>query len=370
MSESRVLPSGHELVRRALRDFRVAENGQSWVARLKGEGRFRSSVFPEAREPHVLVELIPLREWTRPGLLTRWFAALRLPYLAISLLPLLLVLCARAQTGAAVPAALTLLLFASVTLIHLGCNLWSDYEDHVRGVDSPGQSGGSGVIQKLWIPAVHLRNTAAAFFVAGCLLGLLLLAILPAGLLSQRLLWLALLGAVGAASYSGWPFHYKYLGLGEPIVFLLSGPVVAMGAASLYFENTAEITRLALLSLPLAFAVTLRLHCGNMQRIPFDTIARVRTIARACGFAWSKHACAFLALAPFLSLSALVALGALPAWSLASWLAFPFALQALRSLPGLRGPLDPLGHELRLAAQRLHIAFGLLYCLSLLLTRP
>jgi len=176
---TRVFPSDHEYIRRTLRDFRVVQDGQRWIARLRGEGKFRSAVFPELGAPQVLVELIPLSDWRRPSLPLRWLSALRLPYLAISLFPLLLVLCARIGAGPGVPFSLTLLLFASVAFIHLGCNLWSDYEDHLRGVDNPGQSGGSGVIQKLWIPAVHLRNGAAFLFLLGCALGLLLLTQLP-----------------------------------------------------------------------------------------------------------------------------------------------------------------------------------------------
>jgi 1,4-dihydroxy-2-naphthoate polyprenyltransferase len=365
---TKVLPSDHEFVKQTLRDFRVLQNGQRWIARLRGEGRFRSAAFPDLAETRtqVLVELIPEAQWRRPDLLLRWLAALRLPYLTISLLPLLLVLCASLGRLGSVSAPITALLFASVTLIHLACNLWSDYEDHLRGVDNPGQSGGSGVIQKLWIPAVHLRNSAAALFVAGCVLGLVLLSQLPLELVGQRLFWLGLVGVLGAASYSGWPFHYKYFGLGEPIVFVLSGPVIVAGAASLYFPDSRDILRFALLSLPLAFLVVLRLHSGNMQRIPFDSIARTQTIARFCGFAWSKHAYIFLMAAPFLSLGALLFLGLASPVSLVSMLSLGFAWFGLDALRQASGPLDPACYDLRRHAARLHLAFGLLYCLSFL----
>ncbi|HEY8279218.1 MAG TPA: prenyltransferase [Bdellovibrionota bacterium] len=367
---TRVLPTAHEFVQRTLRDFRVRENGERWIARIRGEGRFRSSVLPEAseREPKVLVELIPVSEWTRPNLLWRWLTAFRLPYLTISLLPLLLVLCAHLRTGAGTPWPLTILLFSSVALIHLGCNLWGDYEDHLRGVDNPGQSGGSGVIQKLWIPAVHLKFAAAVLFLSGCALGVALLTQLPLELVSQRLLWLGLLGAFGAASYSGWPFHYKYFGLGEPIVFLLSGPLVAAGAAALYFPENADLLRFSVLSLPLAFLVVLRLHSGNMQRIPFDSIARVLTIARVGGFGWSKLAYAFLVCAPFLTVIPFWALELVGPSALLCQLAFPFALFTLRDLRLAKGPLDPACYRLRSQAALLHLLFGLAYCVSFLLS--
>ncbi len=361
---NKVFSAKDEFVQRTLRDFRVWENGQRWIARLKGEGRFRSAAFPELAESHVLVEMIPVTEWNRPSLVTRWFSALRLPYLTISLLPLLLVACARWNAG--LPGLITFLLFACVTLIHLGCNLWGDVEDHLRGVDNPGQSGGSGVIQKLWIPAVHLRWAAALLFLAGLAAGVLLLFQLPLELVRHRLIWVGLIGALGAASYSGWPFHYKYLGLGEPIVFLLAGPVVTFGAAALYFVGTEELLRFAWLSLPLSLLVTLRLHGGNMQRIPFDTIAGVLTIARVSGFRWSKVACYFLAAAPFLAVAALVGLGIAPTSSLVCVLALPLAARVMAQVRVASGPLDPVFLDLRYSAAYLHLAFGLLYCFSFL----
>jgi 1,4-dihydroxy-2-naphthoate octaprenyltransferase len=184
---------------------------------------------------------------------------------------------------------------------------------------------------------------------------------------SQRLIWFALVGAVGAASYSGWPFHYKYLGLGEPIVFLLCGPLVTAGAAALYFPGTGELIRFALLSLPLSFLVTLRLHSGNMQRIPFDTIARVFTIARLQGFEWSKRAYAGLLVAPFAAMGLLIYFGYAGKFAFLSLLAFPFVFNAIRELRVASGPLDPACYNLRREAARLHAVFGLLYCLGFLI---
>jgi 1,4-dihydroxy-2-naphthoate octaprenyltransferase len=366
---TKVLPSDHEFVKQTLRDFRVFQNGQRWIARLRGEGRFRSAAFSDLAEKRgqVLVELIPVEQWRRPAMALRWLAALRLPYLSISLLPLFLVFCASLAGGKVAGTGLvTTLLFSSVALIHLGCNFWSDYEDHLRGVDNPGQSGGSGVIQKLWIPAIHLRNAAAVFFLTGCALGILLLTRLPLDAVGGRLFALALIGAIGAASYSGWPFHYKYFGLGEPIVFLLAGPLVTVGAAAIFFRESNELLRFAFLSLPLAFLVTLRLHSGNMQRIPFDSIARVQSIARLFGFAWSKHAYVFLLLAPYFSVGALIFTGLAGGRAMITLLALPFALLAFRALREARGPLDPACYELRKQAARLHLAFGLLYSLAFL----
>ena len=364
---NRVLGAEDPLVRQVQRDFRVREGGRDYVVRLRGEGRFRSSVFPDLpHRPQVLLEYLPATEWRRPGPLRRWWQALRLPYLSFSLLPLLLVACTYLREHRTLPLALSALLFVSIALIHVSCNLWGDYEDHLRGIDATDHDGGSGVIQKLWIPARHLRNAAAALMLSGLAAGLALLATLPLSELAWSLFALGLCGSLGAASYSGWPFHYKYFGLGEPIVFFLSGPVVTVGAALLLFGGHGHTAWAALACLPLSFLATLRLHGGNTQRIPFDTMAGVFTIARALGFRRSKLAWGFLFFAPFLTVVALVIAGEAPRAALLSGLTLPLSLLAVEPLRQASGPLDPACHELRERGAQLHLAFGLLYAFSFL----
>lgn len=366
MNEHRVLPAEDPLVRKALQDFRVTENGRRWIVRMKGEGRFRSSVFPEFNETNrrVLLEMIPEENWERPSGLWRWLVALRLPYLLFSILPLLLVAASRYSATKQLPGLAGALLFLSVILVHVSCNLWGEYEDHLRGVDAPEHSSGTGVIQKLWIPAIHLRNSAALLLPLGVLAGILLLALLPLEQTGRHILWLGLVGIVGAASYSGWPFHYKYIGLGEPIVFLLSGPIVSMGASLVFFGNSSHFLYFSLASLPLAFLAVLRLHGGNMQRIPFDTMAGVFTIARWLGFFWSKMALGFLLFAPFVAALLLWATGFAPLTSLICLVTLPLAFWALIPLRLAKGPLDPACSELRELGSRLHLIFGLIYAAS------
>lgn len=367
MNERRVLSASDPFVKQVQRDFRVREQGQDFLVRLRGEGRFRSSVFPEiGADPQMMLEFIPAALLPRPALLRRWWEALRLPYITFSLLPILLVASAFYRAQAALPALATLLLFFSVALIHVSCTLWGDYEDHLRGVDAPGRDGGSGVIQKLWIPAVGVRNAAAGLMLLGLAAGAGLLALLPLGELSRPLFVLGILGALGAASYSGWPFHYKYFGLGEPIVFFLAGPLVTIGASLLLYQSTGLAVWAALVSLPLSFLAVLRLHGGNTQRIPFDTMAGVFTAARALGFRWSKRAWGVHFFAPYFVTTALVLAGYAPKASLLTVVTLPLALLALDPLRKATGPLDPACHELRERGAQLHLAFGLIYALSFL----
>lgn len=364
--QSKVLAINDPLVQMALKDFRQ----QNRIVKIRGEGKFRSAAFPEYDSKNVLMEFIPQDEWKRtlPSIFVRWIQALRLPYLSFSLFPLLLVFCAYFKWNKDFLFGTTTLLFGSITLLHLGCNLWGDYEDHLRGIDSLDHDGGSGVIQKLWIPAVHMRNAAALLFCSGFLLGLVLFTQIPYNPAGKQILWIGLGSALAIASFSGWPFHYKYFGLGEPIMFVLSGPVVSMGASLVFFKDSNYFAWFSVVSLPFSFLATLRLHAGNMQRIPFDKMANSITIAKILGFTYSKFAYGFLLLSPFLCVALFAALQILPLASCSTFLLLPLLWLPFKKLIEAKGPLDPSCQFLRKDAAILHIVFGLVYCLSVLFT--
>jgi 1,4-dihydroxy-2-naphthoate octaprenyltransferase len=103
-----------------------------------------------------------------------------------------------------------------------------------------------------------------------------------------------------------------------------------------------------------------------MQRIPFDTAAGARTIARLLGFRWSKFALAFLLVAPYVLTVLLVGAWIMRPWALAVIFTAPLAVMAFLPLWRAAGPLDPAMHVVRRRLVQLHWAFGLLYSSSYL----
>lgn len=368
---SEVLDANSREIRALLLDFRCTKDGEKKIARLRGEGRFLSPLQPENAAARVLVEYEPYDAWkgNRPSFLRRWLTAMRLPYLMFSLFPLLFAFSVYHTPKLAGALRerkflLSLILFAGTALIHVGCHFWSDAEDYLRGVDSPESTGGSGVIQRLWIPARHLRYAAAVFFLLGFLLLAGMLFALPWGKILYPLSALGLFGALAAASYTGWPFHYKYLGLGEPILFLLAGPILAMGASLAYFADSSYMAWFALASLPFSFLAILRLHLGNLQRIPFDRMAGARTIASLVSFRTGKALVLFLLLAPALCLPVLYAIGIVRLPSLLPLISLGFLVAVLPPLLAAKGPLDPELKIVRKQIPWMQLMFGLLYCYS------
>jgi 1,4-dihydroxy-2-naphthoate polyprenyltransferase len=314
----KVLPAHDPFVKKVLRDFRVTEDGQAYVVK-------------------VFLQYQKCEDWQRtlPSLAWRWIQALRTPYLWFTLLPIF----AAAALHRQLDWGQFSLFIAATLCMQIGCHLWSDYEDHLRGVDSPEYSGGSGVIAKLWIPAVQIQRVAWCFIVLGIIVGMILLRQLPWEFVGKELLIIGVLGVVGAAGYSGWPFHFKYIALGEILIFFLSGPLLMIGAALVISPVLVDYYVMFAYAVPVGLLAILRLHAGNIQRIPYDRLAGVHTVANFGSFQRAK----LVHLVPLFFLYWIV-IFVLPIPLLGQLIllaTLPMAIWQVWILRKLQGPLDP-----------------------------
>ena len=285
----------------------------------------------------------------------------------LAFFPKLLVIGLLAAKGTVVHWGLAAGALSATTLLHIACNLWNDYEDHLRGVDTNEGTGGSGAIRELLIPAAQIRNASISFFVACVAIGFFLVGTLDWETNGRTLLLIGIFGTIGAASYSGWPFHYKYLALGEVLVFFLCGPFIAVGALTMLAPGELSLWYAAMAAYPLGLQAVLRLHGGNIRRIPNDIQAGARTIANLIGFLRSRQLY-LLMLASLYCLVPIVyfVLQTTPMIFL-SWLSLPVAFYQVYLLKKMRGPLDPLATKLKKSSLYLDLSFGLLYTTSFLL---
>ena len=84
---------------------------------------------------------------------------------------------------------------------------------------------------------------------------------------------LGLLGLVGGWGYTAPPLEYKYRALGVPLVFLLMGPLMVVGA---YFAVSGDVVarRRSSLSIPVGLLVAAILHGNEWRDIREDTPGR------------------------------------------------------------------------------------------------
>lgn len=255
---------------------------------------------------------------------------------------------------------LPVVLLASV-LLHAGTNLVSEYFDIKKGVDRKDTFGSSKVLVDELLSPKTVLNAGFLSFILGFLLGMMLVYIhgLP-------ILYLGLFGIAGGIFYTGKPIGYKYVALGDLLVFLLMGPLMVIGT---YFSLTGVLDwNVALVSIPIGFLVTAILNANNIRDIKHDTEAKVKTLATIMGISASKKEYYFLVFGAYLSVVVMVATGLLSYWVLLIFLSLPVAMKNAKeiSIAEVSKPENIAMLDIKTA--QLHMQFGLLLTIGLVLT--
>lgn len=257
-------------------------------------------------------------------------------------------------------ALFPIVLIASV-LLHSGTNLVSEYFDLKKGVDRAETFGSSKVLVENMISPKTILNIGYACFALGFLMGMILVYVhgLP-------ILYLGLIGIAGGVFYTGKPIGYKYLALGDVLVFLLMGPLMVIGS---YFCMTGVFDwKVALVSLPIGFLVAAILNANNIRDIMHDTEAKVKTLATVIGMSASKKEYYALVFGAYLSVILLVVGGILSFWTLLILISLPVALKNAKdiSVAEVNNPQAVAIMDIKTA--QLHMQFGLLLTIGLIIT--
>lgn len=291
---------------------------------------------------------------SRPAL---WVRATRPLYLPTAGLPALVGGLAAIGTGEATWWLLPVAVVA-VLLVHSGVNVTNDVEDYARGVDTEEKTDNSRVFTLGLLSVREGRALAAAYYAAGAALGLVIVAVQ-----GPALLVIGILGILGGWLYTGGPRPYKYLGLGDPLIVLLMGPMITQGA---YTAVTGDAWDPAVAAVGLCpgFMIAAVLQGNNLSDIVEDARAGVRTLAVRVGFPRARTLYLVSLSLAFLVLPMLVAAGAFGPLVLLPWVLAPVALQRARQAREGEGPgsealrtLAPLTAQLHLVATAL-LALG------------
>ncbi len=210
---------------------------------------------------------------------------------------------------------LYLALLAGFTLAHLADNLLNDLYDYKSGLDDP------GYFRSLYGPHPVIDGIVKPRTISVAVAAILALDASLALYLSIRVTPLiGLLAAVGAASmalYAGYPFDAKRLGLGELLVAVVWGPVMA-GGTLLALAGKHPPTA-ALAYLPFAAAVSLVLIGKHMDKYDHDRARGVGTLPVRLGLdASARLAAAIALLAPPLAAAGVYDLAGHPIAALAA----------------------------------------------------
>jgi len=240
--------------------------------------------------------IVPLRSIQQPAWILRWMAAVRPGSLVLTLGPLISVMTffltqkIHILWGAAVSATL------AVLALQVAAHLYNDYFDHSRGIDRVDNRSGSRCIQLGWLTALAVKRAANGFLMLGVVLGAPLLWMRP-GLL----IWVALIGFLGALEFSSDRVGLKYRGLGELTMFVLLGPALLVG----FTWAVGASVDIVILPLSVVFGLSALLyqHLKNMETIMLDSRAHCWTLAARLGFDRAKAVVGILMLCLLVALT-------------------------------------------------------------------
>jgi 1,4-dihydroxy-2-naphthoate octaprenyltransferase len=302
--------------------------------------------------------VLGLADNTTVPALRGWLKSLRPYSFGASMVPVALAIALSVGTSPDSLALWTVPPFAlSALLFHAGTNVLNDYYDFVHGVDSEDDADPTHVITRGVVDPAFMRISGHLYFMFGVVVGL------PIGLIRGWGFVLAgLAGTCGAYFYTNGRFSFKYMALGDLLVFLLMGPaLVVMGTWA--FVGRVE-TAAVLATLPIALLVTAILHGNNLRNLENDRNSGITTLAGLIGARGSKALFAALLLLPSAVTSILAVHGVVP----------PHVLVALLTLPSAARLTYRVAREretaalsrLPVACARLHLLFGLLFVAGLL----
>jgi 1,4-dihydroxy-2-naphthoate octaprenyltransferase len=246
-------------------------------------------------------------------------------------------------------------------LLHSGTNIVNEVYDVRQGIDTITSPRASHAIVKGRLSEHSALITAAIAFAVAVVIGVYLVA-----LRGPAIVVLGLVGLVGGWGYTAPPLQYKYRALGVPLVFLLMGPLMVVGT---YFAVTGRWSLDALiLSVPVGLLVAAILHGNEWRDIGEDTRAGIVTLSSRVGKEWAHYGYIALVLGAYITLGLSVAFGLLPPATLLAIVSLPFLAQVVRSAElGASGQARAIA-MIDLQTARLHLAFGALLVLGVLLS--
>lgn len=249
------------------------------------------------------------------------------------------------------------MLIASV-LIQAAVNMFNEYYDYKRGLDSTESVGIGGVIVHNEMEERTVLGTAAAFFFLSVILGVYIC--------WKTTWWIALVGSAGMGVgyfYSGGKSPLAYTPFGEAAAGIFMGPVIVLIA---YFIQSDALTLPALLlSVPISILVASILLANNIRDSEGDRRKGRRTLAILFGREKAISSLAFMFAAALASTLTLVLFGIVTPWVMIVILTIPKAVIAIRAFRKGSNAQEML--PAMKSTSVLHTQFGILFSSGIIL---
>jgi len=257
-----------------------------------------------------------------------YLKALRLPFLAGSIIPLITAASFAFHRGSFSLLPLVIAIIG-VGALHLGSNLLNDYYDS-KGSDPINIrltpfSGGSRVIQEKELQPNTILTLSIVFFSIGITCGLWFT-------LWGRpyVLLIGLSGLLAGWAYSSPPFSLMSHGLGETLIFFAFGPLITLGT---YYVITNNLSWPAfVLGIPHGFLIMAVIWINQFPDYQADKKANKKNLVVRLGLSKARYVYSLMMLLPFLFIILLIYSIGLPLLVIISLGAFLLASKAIQIL--------------------------------------
>lgn len=280
-----------------------------------------------------VIPRVSAEDWKSLDVVARWLIATRSAVLVMTFISSAIGGLLAYRDGA-FRGVLWGLVTVGLLFAHATNNLVNDLTDHVKGVDKDNyfrtQYGPQPLEHGLMTRGQMMRYIAVTGAVAlGC--GVALVA-----LRGQATLTLLGIGVFFVLFYT-WPL--KYLGLGEPAVILVWGPLMVGGG---YYVVAGRVyTEVLLASLPFALAATTVLFGKHIDKLEADQAKKIRTMPVLLGHRLARYFTIVMLTAQYGLVGYLVVIGYL-SWPMGLVLvALPAYVNALRAYSAPRPSKPP-----------------------------
>lgn len=233
-------------------------------------------------------------------------------------------------------------------------NLIGDYFDYMYKVDRKESLGSS----RMLVDGVFTPKTIFWFGIIVLCMGILLGLFLWSQT-GNDLLWIGIVGALGTFFY----YKLKYMALGDVLIFIIYGPLIALGTA---FVMTNQLYwEVVVLSIPIAFLVVNILHANNTRDMRDDKLANIKTQALLLGEKGSRIQYTFLAIGAYVAVAIFVLLNMISPLALLVIVTLPLAKKNINLIKQAKINKPEIIKDLDAMSAQLVMAFTLMYALGI-----
>lgn len=243
--------------------------------------------------------------------------------------------------------------------IQAATNMFNEYYDFKRGLDSPESVGIGGAIVREGIHPKAVLYLAIFLFAIAMLIGIYIC--------MNSSWWLALIGSICMAAgyfYTGGPVPIAYTPFGELAAGFFMGLVIILIS---FFIQTGEVTKTAILiSVPIAILVGAILLANNIRDLDGDKENGRKTLAILVGRNNAIRILAGMFAISFIWMIGLVLFHLVSVWTLLVFFSMPRAITATKGFIGKTKPIEMMP-AMKATAQT-NTQFGFLLAIGLLIS--